>query len=110
MLFLSDFNEKLNFLGRFSKKSSNIKFNENSSSGSRVVSCARTDGQPGMMKLKVVFCNLANAPKTEFVQSPKVFSRLCDTLLQERLHHKVDRNVFLQFVFQSSGIPSFYDI
>jgi hypothetical protein len=35
----------LNFLDMFSKKSSNIKFHKNLSSGNRVVSCDRTDWQ-----------------------------------------------------------------
>jgi len=33
----------LNFIDGFSNKFSNIKFRENPSSGSRVVSCGRTD-------------------------------------------------------------------
>jgi len=41
------------------EKHSNIKFNENPSSGSRVVSCGQTD----MMKLTVAFLNFANSPK-----------------------------------------------
>jgi hypothetical protein len=61
----------LNFLYRFSKKSSNIKFHENMSSGSLVVPCGRTDGrtdrqtdrQTDMKKLIVAFRNFANAPK-----------------------------------------------
>ena len=36
---------KLQFFRRIFEKSSNIKFKENSSSGSRVVPCGRTDGQ-----------------------------------------------------------------
>jgi len=39
---------------------SNIKFHENPSNGSRVVSCDRTH----MMKLKIAFRNIANAPKS----------------------------------------------
>jgi hypothetical protein len=58
---LVQFERKLNFLDRFSKKFSNIKFHGNLSSGSRVVPCGRTDGQ--MTKLIVVFRNFANAPK-----------------------------------------------
>jgi hypothetical protein len=60
-LLLSDFNETWVF-SRHSKKSSNIKFNENPSSGSRVVPCGRTD----ITKLIVAFRNFANAPKTLF--------------------------------------------
>jgi hypothetical protein len=58
-LFLSDFNETLVFFDRFSKKKSNVKFHENSSSESRVVPCGRTD----MMKLIVAFRNFGNASK-----------------------------------------------
>jgi hypothetical protein len=45
------------------EKFSNIKFHENSSNGSRVVTRGRTDRQTGMTKLKVAFRNLANTPK-----------------------------------------------
>jgi hypothetical protein len=41
---------------------SNIKFNENPSSGSRVVPCERTD----MTKLIVVFLNFANKSTKEY--------------------------------------------
>ena len=41
ILVLNDAN--LNFLDSFLEKSSNIKLNENLSSGSRVVPCGRTD-------------------------------------------------------------------
>jgi hypothetical protein len=44
---------------------SNIKFHENLSSGGRIVPCGRMDGQAGMAKLVVTFCNFANAPKIE---------------------------------------------
>ena len=43
----------------FLKNSSNIKFHENPSNGSRVVSC----GQPDVTKVIVAFRNFANAPK-----------------------------------------------
>jgi hypothetical protein len=43
------------------EKYSNIKFYENPSSGSRVVSCGRMDGQTDMTKLIVTFGNFANA-------------------------------------------------
>jgi len=43
-VFVSSFNETWLFLRRFFEKSSNIKFHENPSSGSRVVPRGRTDG------------------------------------------------------------------
>jgi hypothetical protein len=43
------------------KKSLNIKFRQNPSSGSQVVPCGRMDGT----KLIVAFRNFANAPKNE---------------------------------------------
>ena len=43
-LFLSNFNETCIFSTDFRKKSSNIKFHENPSSGCRVVPCGRADG------------------------------------------------------------------
>ena len=58
-LFLSDFNETWIFSSF--EKSSNINFQENTSSGSRVVPCGRTH----MTKLKVAFRYFANAPKKE---------------------------------------------
>ena len=42
-VIIAAFYLKLNFLDRFSRKSSNIKFSQNSSSGSRVVPSGRTD-------------------------------------------------------------------
>jgi len=45
------------------RKTSNIKFYENPSSGSPVLACGLTDGQTGMTKLIVAFCNFANVPK-----------------------------------------------
>ena len=47
------FEWNLNFLDKFFKKYSNIKFHENPSSGSRVVPCRRTNGQTYMAKLIV---------------------------------------------------------
>ena len=54
---------KLKFSGQIFEKSSDIKFHENPSSGSRGVSCGRTDGRSVMTKLIVAFRNFANAPK-----------------------------------------------
>jgi len=53
---------KLEFSRQIFKKSSNIKFHKNPSSGGRVVPCGRTDGQTDMTKLIVAFRNFANAP------------------------------------------------
>jgi hypothetical protein len=52
---------KLEFSRQTFKKSSNIKFHENPSSGSRVVPA---NLQTDMMKLTVAFRNFANAPNT----------------------------------------------
>jgi hypothetical protein len=57
------FKWKLNFLERFSKNSSNIKFNQNPSIGSRVDPYGRTDKGTKMTKLIVTFRNFANTPK-----------------------------------------------
>jgi len=54
--FLSDFKWNLNSLDRFSKKSTNLKFNENLSIGSRVLFCVRTD----IAKLIVDFSQFTN--------------------------------------------------
>ena len=59
-LFLSDFSKAYIFSRDF-EKLSHMKFHENSSSGSLVVSCGRTDGQTDMTKLTVAFRNSANA-------------------------------------------------
>jgi len=45
------------------EKFSNIKFHEIPSSGSRVVSCGRTDGQTYMTQLLIVFRIVLNEPK-----------------------------------------------
>jgi len=46
------------------KKSPNIKFNENPSSGNRAVPFGLTDGGKDMTKLIVTFQNFVNSPKT----------------------------------------------
>ena len=61
-LLLSDFTETT-ILRHIFQKRSNIKFNENPSSGSRVVPCGRTDGQAGVTKLIVALQNFAKAAK-----------------------------------------------
>jgi len=62
---------KIKFLQQIFEKFSNIKFYENLSSGSRVVSCGRTDGrtdsptdrQTDMTNILVALCSFYNAPK-----------------------------------------------
>jgi hypothetical protein len=60
-LLLSDFNETRIFSTDV-ENFSHIKFNTNTSGGSRVVSCESTD----MTKLIVAFRNFANAPKKAY--------------------------------------------
>ena len=52
----------------FEKKSSNIKFHQNPSTGSRVVPCGRTDGRRDLTKLIGTFRDFTHAPKN--VPSP----------------------------------------
>jgi len=63
-LFLSDFNE-IEFSRQFFEKYSNFKFNENPSSGIRVVPCGMTEGRrdTGMTKLIVAFRYFVKGPK-----------------------------------------------
>jgi len=56
---------KLKFSGQISEKYPDIKFNENPSSGGRVVPCGRTDKEINMMKLIVAFHSFVNTPKTD---------------------------------------------
>jgi hypothetical protein len=60
-LFVSEFSETWIFATAFEERSSNIKFHENLSTGSRVVPYGRTD----MTKLTVAFRNFANATKSQ---------------------------------------------
>jgi hypothetical protein len=63
VLVLVRFQGNLNFLHRFSKNYSHIKFHENPSSGSRVVPCGRTDEQTDITKLTVAFRNFGKVPQ-----------------------------------------------
>jgi len=64
---------RLGLSGQIFEKYSNVKFNENPSSGSRVVPCGRTDET----KLIVAFCNFAYALKRhKLVQRAVRFSQL----------------------------------
>jgi hypothetical protein len=57
---------KLEFPRRSFRKSSKIKFNQNSSSGSRVVPCGRQrDRRMDMTKLTIVFRNFANTLRND---------------------------------------------
>ena len=64
LVILVRFQWKFSFLNRFSEKKTSAKIcHENSSGGSRVVSCGRTDRQSYMAKVTVTFRNFTNAPK-----------------------------------------------
>ena len=54
---------KFEFSRQIVEKYSNIKFDENPSSGSRAVLCGQTDGRTDMTALTVAFSNFVNAPK-----------------------------------------------
>ena len=54
---------KLEFPRQIIEKYTNIKFNKNPSSGSRVVPCGRTDRWTHLRKLIVAFRNFAKASK-----------------------------------------------
>jgi hypothetical protein len=54
------------------KKTSNVKFDQNPSSGSRVVPYGQTDVQPDMTKLIVTLRNSAKAPKAEWKGSERI--------------------------------------
>jgi hypothetical protein len=62
---LSDF-KKLKFSGQIVEKYSNIKYNENKSSGSEGVPSGQTNGRTDITKLIVAFCNFVKAPKSYF--------------------------------------------
>jgi hypothetical protein len=69
-LFLSDFEKKLNSVDKvLKKKYSNLKFNENPSSWSRVAPCGRTDGQTFITKLVAAFHSFSKAPKKPQISS-----------------------------------------
>jgi hypothetical protein len=57
---VSHFNQTWLFLPDFKKI---IKFHENVSNGSRVVTCGRTEGQTDTTKITEAFRNFANAQK-----------------------------------------------
>jgi len=64
------------------EKCTNIKFYENPSTGSQVVSCGRTDGPTDMMKVTVAFRNFANTPKTAASQYIRVSTSMQPWKLQ----------------------------
>jgi len=55
---------KLNFLGRFSKNTQNMKFDENPSCGSRADPCSWTDGKTDVTDLIAAFDKYANMPNS----------------------------------------------
>jgi hypothetical protein len=67
IIILVRFERNLYFVDIFSEESSNVRFNENPSRESRVVSCGQTDrqtdGLTDMMKAVVSFRKFGNAPK-----------------------------------------------
>ena len=63
---------KFRFLEKICTKNSNIKFNENPSTKSRVVSRRWTDGETGMTKLIADFRNFANVPKIDAIKVIKL--------------------------------------
>ena len=63
---------KLDFSGQIFKKSSNIKFNENPSSGNAVVPCEQTDRQTRRpADRRRDRCNETNSRFSQFCQVPK---------------------------------------
>jgi hypothetical protein len=58
---------KLEFSRQIFEKSSNIKFNQNPLTGSRIVTYERVERQTDMTKLIVTFRNFVNAPKNEAI-------------------------------------------
>jgi len=83
-LFLSYLNGSSSFCTDF-RKVLNIRFQVNSSSGSRVVPWGRTDGQKDMTKLIVAFRNSANAPNFSLQ-----YRTLQDCTLQRRPKNEKD--------------------
>ena len=64
---------KLEFSWQIFEESSNVKFNENLSSGSRVITCGLAGGQTDLTKLVVAFRNFANAPRKNTKNSETLF-------------------------------------
>ena len=71
---------KLEFSRQIFEKFSNIKFNENPSSWTRVVPCGRKD----MANLILAFRNIANAPKTTSGTVSDLFEVFSETILPPR--------------------------
>ena len=72
----------------FLNKSSNIRLHQNTSIGSRNVSCGQTD----MTKLTVAFRNFANAPNKQFLLPPvRVKSSVADIYYPRNLHSLTNR-------------------
>jgi hypothetical protein len=67
---------KLEFSRQIFEKYSNIKYDENPSSDSRVVPYGRKDGKADIMKLTVDFRNFANVPKKVTLSSHLQLSAL----------------------------------
>jgi hypothetical protein len=79
---------KVEFSQQIFEQSSNIKFHENLSSGSRGVPCGRTGRHTDMTKLIVAFRNIANAPKNTHKVMCMAKKELLRTRLKKYLHSK----------------------
>jgi hypothetical protein len=105
---------KLEFYGQIFEKYLNIKFNENPSSGSRVVLCGQTDGESDM-KLIVAVRSCAKAPYNSLYRSPNMrFAGLdgqqvkrfgCLTwAIGERLLPKTSHPIYLSSIRMPSSV------
>ena len=73
---------KLEFSRQIFKKSSNIKFHKNQSSGSSIAPCRQMDGWTDRPKLTVTLFNFANTSKKCYTLSHHKYSWICHSLNQ----------------------------
>jgi hypothetical protein len=74
---------ELEFSRQIFEKYSNVKFNKNPTSGSRVFPCGQMDGRTNMTKLIVAFRNFATAP-INMLMSLKVL--VCQSCIDVHIH------------------------